>query len=279
MAKTLRLFSVMISLVLLVFLGPLFAHDEPYHRIDEITLKIENDPDNLDLYIERGELYRLTSQLDLALSDFDQLALLDPDHETVNFHCGRLLFEADQYQPARIALDQFLCVHPDHLQGLMVRARVLRRLKQPLQAVQDYARALSLVSYPTPVLIIEQAEALVEVGESYVDLAIQSLDDAMQTHGPLILLESCAIDLELGHHHYDAALGRIDRLLQGTTRKESWLVRRGEVLEKAGRIQEARVTYAHALDAIELLPHRLQQTPASQALVTYIHDLLARGHP
>jgi tetratricopeptide (TPR) repeat protein len=277
MPETLRLFSVMTSLMLLVCLEPLFAHDEPYHRIDEITIEIEYNPDNLDLYIERGELYRLTSQLDLALSDFDQLALLDPDHETVNFHCGRLLFEAGQHQPARIALDQFLSVYPDDLQGLMVRARVLRKLKQPLLAVQDYSHALSLVSYPTPVLIIEQAEALVEVGESYVDLAIQSLDDAIQKHGPLILLESCAIELELGHYHYDAALARIDRLLQGTTRKERWLVRRGEILEKAGRIEEARATYEDALKALASLPNRLQQIPASQSLVAYINTLLE--HP
>ena len=277
MPETLRLLSVMTSLTL-VCLGPLFAHDEPHCRIDEITLELEYDPDSPDLYIKRGELYRLTSQLDLALSDFDHAGLLDPEHETVNFHCGRLLFEAGQYHQARIALDHFLGAHPDHLDGLRARARVLRALKQPLQAVMDYAHALSLVSYPTPVLIIEQAEALVEVDEPFVDLAIQSLDDAIAKHGPLILLESCAIDLEIGHHHYDAALARIDRILQGTTRKERWLLRRGEVLEKAGRIQEARATYDLALEAIKALPQRLQQTPASQALVGDLHDLLGRGH-
>jgi tetratricopeptide (TPR) repeat protein len=276
MPETLRLFSAVTSLMLLVCLEPMFAHDEPYHRINEITIKIESNPRNPDLYIERGELYRLTSQLDLALSDFDRLSLLDPDNETVNYHCGRLLFEAGQYQAARIALDQFVSVYPDQLQGLMVRARVLRKLKQPLLAVQDYSYALSLVSYPAPVLIVEQAEALVEVGEPFVDLAIQSLNEAIQKHGPLILLESCAIELELGHGHYDAALARIDRILQGMTRKEKWLLRRGEILEKAGRIEEARAAYEDALKALASLPHRLQQIPASQALVADLNALLER---
>ena len=279
MPETLRLFSAVTSLMLLVCLEPMFAHDEPYHRINEITVKIESNPKNPDLYIERGELYRLTSQLDLALLDFDELALLDPQHEAVNFHCGRLLFESGKNQAARIALDHFLSVHPEHLQGLMVRARVLRKLKQPLLAVQDYSQALSLVSYPTPSLIIEQAQALVEVGEPYVDLAIQSLDEAILKHGPLILLESCAIDLEIGHHHYDAALARIDRLLQGTPRKERWLLRRGEILEKAGRLEEASATYEEALKALASLPNRLQQIPASQALASRIHERLARHHP
>ena len=276
MSGMLRLFSVMTSLMLVVCLEPLFAHDEPHHRIDEITLEIMHDPENLALYIERGELYRLSSHPDLALSDFDYVALLDPDHKTVNFHCGRLLFETGEYQQARIALNQFLSVYPDHLQGLMVRAQVLRKLNQPLNAVQDYAHALSLVPYPAPVLIIERVKTLVEAGEEYVDLAIQSLDGAIQKHGPLILLESCAIDLEVERHHYDAALTRIDRVLKGMTRKEKWLLRRGQVLEKAGRMEEARAVYEDALDALGSLPDRLQQIPASRALVAYIHDFLER---
>jgi predicted Zn-dependent protease len=160
----------------------------------------------------------------------------------------------------------------------LVRARVLRELDQPLQAVQDYAHASSLVPYPTPVLMIEQAEALVEAGEAYVDLAIQSLDAAIRKYGPLILLESCAIDVDVERQHYDAALIRIDRVLNGMTRKEKWFVRRGEVLQKAGRIEEAGATYEDALKAIESLPGRLQQIPASQVLVAYIHDLLERGN-
>lgn len=277
MPETLRLRSAVIVLMLLFFLEPLFAHDKPQDRIDEITLALVHDPENLGLYIERGELYRHASLLDLALSDFHYAAQSDPDDKTVHFHCGRLLFETGQHQQAKITLDLFLGAHPKHVQGLTMRARVLRALKQPLLAVQDYDRALSLVSHPAPVLIIEQAAALVEAGEAYADLAIQRLDAAIEKHGSLVLLESCAIDIEVALQLHHAALARIDRVMQGMARKEKWLVHRGEVLENAGRMEEARAAYIDALEAITSLPARLQQIPASRDLMAYVSDLLERG--
>ncbi len=276
MPKAPVLFVPITSLVLIACFEPLFARNEAHHRIDEITLAIKYDPGNTDLYFERGKLYRLSSHLDLALSDFDHVALSDPNHQTVNFHSGHLLLETGEHQQARIALSQFLGVHPRHLQGLIARARVLRKLDQPLQALQDYAHALSLVRHPAPVLLIEQAETLVEAGEEYVDSAIESLDEAIRKYGPLILLESCAVDIDLERQHYDAALTRIDRVLSVMTRKEKWLVRRAEILEKAGRIEEAGATYEDALRAIEALPDRLQQIPASQALAASTWDFLER---
>lgn len=279
MPKAVRSFFPAMSLMLVVCQGSACAHDQPHQRIDEVSLELEHHPEKLDLYIQRGELYRHTSQWDLALLDFDRVLLLDPEHQTVNFHCGRLLFEAGHYPQARIALDHFLLDKPHHPEGLLLRARVLRKLKLPLLAVQDYSQALSLASYPSPVLLIEQAEALIEVDQANVDLAIQSLDEAIEKHGPLILLESCAIDLELEHRHYEAALARIDRILLGMKRQERWLVRRGQILQRAGRIEAARATYEDALKSVLSLPARLQQTPASQALVANICDLLGREHP
>ena len=106
MPKAVRSFFPAMSLMLIVCLGSAFAHDQPHQRIDEISLELEHNPDHLELYLERGELYRHTARLDLALRDFDRVLLLNPDHKTVNLHSGRLLFEAGQYKQAHIALDE-----------------------------------------------------------------------------------------------------------------------------------------------------------------------------
>ena len=90
------------------------------------------------------------------------------------------------------------------------------------------------------------------------------------------MLESLAIDLEVRQQRYDAALARSDQVLSEVSRKEKWLAQRGEILEKAGRFEEARATYADALKAIESLPSRLRRVPASQGLETYLRTLLAR---
>lgn len=275
-ARPLVLVAPIILCLVIIHLVPVLAHDDPPHAITEITLQIEQDPTNPDLYLKRGELYRITSQWNLALADFDRVAQLDPNHATVDFHRGRLLFEAGRFQPAGAALDHFLSAHPTHTEGLIVRGRLLRKLGRPLDAAADYTRALSLASNPTPVLFIERAETLAEAGEAYVGAAVQSLDEGTQRLGPLILLESLAIDLEVKRQRYDAALARIDLVLNQVSRKEKWLTRRGEVLESAGRVEEARVAYENALKAIEALPSRLRQVPASQELETYLRARLER---
>ena len=216
-AKPLVLVVPIILCLVIIRLAPVLAHDDPHNSITRITLLIQQDPTNAELYVKRGELHRISSHWDLALADFDRVAQLQPNHENVDFHRGRLLFEAGQFQPAGIALDHFLSAHPNHIEGLIVRGRLLRKLGQPLDAAADYAHALSLVPNPTPVLFIEQAEALAEAGEAYVD----------------------------------AALARIDQLLTEVSRKEKWLARRGEILEKAGRFEEARA-FDGAIDEVRI---------------------------
>ncbi len=266
--------STLMFWLALVCVPPGLAHDDPHDSIERITLQIEHDPYNAELYLERGELHRQSSHFDAALADFDRVATLSPHYETVHFHRGRLLFEAGELPEARLALDRLLNSHPSHARGFMVRGRLLRKLGLPLEAAQDFARTLSLTPNPTPVLFVEHAQALAEAGGPWVERAIQSLDDWNRKLGPLILLESLAIDLEVEGQRYDAALVRIDRVLTEMSRKEKWLVRRGEVLEMAGREEEARVAYRDAVKAIEALPSRLRKVPAVRELETHVRALL-----
>ena len=93
-AKTLVLVVPIILCLVSIRLVPVLAHDEPHNSITKITLQIQQDPHNPELYLKRGELHRISSHWDLALADFDHVAQLDPDHDTVDFHRGRLLFDA-----------------------------------------------------------------------------------------------------------------------------------------------------------------------------------------
>lgn len=250
----------------LAMCAPLFAHDEPHEQIERISREIERYPTDVELYMARGGLHRMTGHWEAALADFDRVIALDPLHPTIDFHRGRLLLEVGQYQEARDLLDRFLAEHPTHAQGLMVRARSLLRLGQPLLAARDYSQALAQMAKPAPVFYLERADALAAAGDEHLAAAIDSLDEGIARLGPLILLQSKAIDLEVRAQHYDAALARIDQILSGMPRKERWLARRGEVFELAGWEDEARASYAEALAAIDDLPSHLGQTPAVQEL-------------
>ena len=264
-----------VGILLVIYPAPSLAHEEPHLRIEKLTRRIERDPANADLYLTRGELHRISSHWDLAMADFDRVAELRPDLESIHFHRGRLMFDAGWFHRAKETLDHFLEAHPDHARGLIIRGRVLRKLGRPLEAARDYTRALTLVSDPGPGVFLERAQALTEAGNEYLDAAVAGLDEAVRRLGPLVVLESLAIDLEAERHRYDAALDRIDRVLVRQARKERWLVRRAEILRKAGREEEARATYQAALAAVESLPPHLLEIPASQELEAHLRSLLA----
>ena len=71
---------------------------------------------------------------------------------------------------------------------------------------------------------------------------------------------------ELSRGRYERALERLERIAAQSPRKEPWLIRRGEILEQAGRTDEARAAYAGALEAIESLPSTRRWNRAAQRL-------------
>jgi tetratricopeptide (TPR) repeat protein len=261
--------------IIVLVSAPSLAHEEPHVRIEKLTRQIERDPANADLHLKRGELHRVSSHWELALADFDRVAELSPELESIDFRRGRLMFEAGWFERAKDMLDLFLDGHPAHAGGLIIRGRVLRKLGRPVEAAGDYTRALTLTPDPGPRVFVERAQALSEAGEEYLDAAVEGLDEAIGKLGPLVVLESLAIDLDVQRHRYDAALTRIGRVLAQMARKERWLVRRAEILQKAGRVEEARASYQAALAAVESLPPHLRQTPASQELEAHLRTLLA----
>src|SRR5206468_13039916 len=90
----------------------------------------------------------------------------------------------------------------------------------------------------------------------------------------LATLQLCAIDLELKQNHFDTALGRLDSIAAQSPRKETWLAKRGEILQQAGRIAAAREAYQSALKAIESLPGSRRQVPAVVELEKRLRSLL-----
>jgi predicted negative regulator of RcsB-dependent stress response len=92
------------------------------------------------------------------------------------------------------------------------------------------------------------------------------LDEGIKRLGPLVTLQLTAIDLELRRRNYNAALARLDEITSQSDRKETWLVRRGEILKLAGRQEEARAAFNAALVAIESLPPQRRQSRAVTTL-------------
>ena len=241
------------------------AHEGLHEQIVAITVKIKRDPKNASLYLQRGELYRLHRDWTRAAADYDRASRIQPSLTIVDIGRGKMLLESRRYQQAKFVLDRFLRQQPRHVEGLITRGRVLARIGARLEAAKDFTEALALAAAPEPELYLERAQVLAQ-DERYIQEALRGLNEGIKQLGPLVTLELAAIDLELREHNYDAALTRLDVITAQSERKETWLVRRGEILKAAGRHKEARKAFNAGIVAIESLTPERRQSRAITAL-------------
>ncbi len=271
--KSIWLLSVAICLALASSF--VLAHEGLPEQIAAITKRIKRDPKNASLYLQRGELYRLHRSWARAAADYDRAARLRPDLKIVDLARGKLFYESGKFQRARSALDRFISQQPDHYEGLITRARVLGKLGARFEAAKDFTEALAKASVPEPELYIERAQVIAGDAKD-IDEALSGLDEGIKRLGPLVTLQLSAIELELRRHNYDAALARLDEVTSQSERKETWLVRRGEILTLAGRQEEAHVAFNAALAAIDSLPPERRQSRAVSALQLRARSAIAR---
>ena len=97
------------SLIFLLLGSSIFAHGPVHELIIEYTEKIEQDPQNAQLYLQRGEYYRVDENFDAAYADFSKAEMLDPSlHLNVRFHLGHLFSEHGFPQSGLMNMDEFL---------------------------------------------------------------------------------------------------------------------------------------------------------------------------
>jgi tetratricopeptide (TPR) repeat protein len=188
---------------------------------------------------------------------------LQPGLTIVDLARGKMLFESGRLQRSKLVLDRFLSQQPNHFEGLTTRARVFAKLGSTVDAIKDFTGAIA--QSPEPELYLERAETTVRDGKR-LDEALSGLDEGIKRLGPIVTLQLPAIELELRRQNYEGALSRLDLVAAQSERKETWLVRRGEILRLAGRDEEARAAFNAALVAIESLPPWRRQSKAVTAL-------------
>jgi predicted Zn-dependent protease len=240
-----------------------YAHEGLHEQIAAITAKIKRDPKNASLYLQRGELHRLHRDWSRAAIDYNRAARLEPGLTIVDLARGKMLFESGRLQRSKLVLDRFLSQQPNHFEGLTTRARVLAKLGSTADAIKDFTGAIA--QSPEPELYLERAETTVRDGKR-LDEALSGLDEGIKRLGPIVTLQLPAIELELRRQKYEGALSRLDLIAAQSERKDTWLVRRGEILRLAGRDEEARAAFNAALVAIESLPPWRRQSKAVTAL-------------
>lgn len=242
------------------------AHPEIEDHIADLTAKIASSPSDATLYAKRGDLRRIHEDWAEAQADFDRARALDPTLDLVDLGVGRLKLDVGEPEAALAAFDRFLAANPGSPEVLVLRGDAFRRLGRNPDAAEAYDAAIRADiergHRPSPELFIARSRARFDAGGEHRKRALGGIEEGMSVLGSPVTLELEALELEVALGMTDAAVTRLDRLASNTRRPESWLARRAEILEKAGRPADARRSWVAALEAIESLSPQQRRAEA-----------------
>jgi tetratricopeptide (TPR) repeat protein len=238
--------------LLLLAVTQLLAHGDLHDRIAALTMQLRGQPDNAQLYFERGELHRQHEEWQEALADFEQSKALNPSLELADLSRGKILLKIGKADAALDLVVGFIKKHPQNGEARLIYARLLIQLNRPAAAAEQFAMAIGSLPEPMPDYYLEWSRALAGAGK--LAEALSSLDQGMKRLGAIPSLQLPAIELEVQRQDYEGALVRLQKISELSSRKETWAHRRGEILESAGRWDEARAAYREGLAALDLLP-------------------------
>ncbi len=260
-----------------LFVSVAAAHEGLHEQLATTTRLIAEAPADARLYVRRADLYRRHGDWAAAWEDLRQAARHDESVEQLDVVRARLLLDCERLSEAREAVEQWLARRPDDGPAILLRAEIVTRCGTPAEALATWDAALSRID-ARPDHYITRADVVL-AGEGPRDelatRAVEGLDGGLQRLGPAVALVQRAVELELELGRHDAALARVDAMAARFSRHERWTVRRAEILEHAGRADEARRTYAGALAEIRALRPKQRDTRATRELTEHVERRLA----
>jgi tetratricopeptide (TPR) repeat protein len=263
-----------VLLVMTAVLAPrALAHGDLHERIAEVSRQIEKEPNRADLRFKRADLHRLHHDWPAARTDLAAARQLDPQLADLDFLAGIVELGAGSPAVALDLLDRQLTANPNHVAARLWRARSLAALDRPGDAVRDYDLILRTSREHVPDHYLERARSQCAAGMD-VAVVLQGLDEGIGCLGPLVSLQSMAVDLELQRNDRQAAVRRIDQTLPTLPFRAPWLLRRGQVLERDGQPAEARQTYTTALRELTAIPAARRRSTVHQELEQQLRHAL-----
>lgn len=253
------------------------GHGDLHGSIGEITRKIQLQPMDANLHLQRALLYAADGDSALAETDFGRAEALGADPSVTSPGLAKVFLNSGRPAEACLVLEGLLRREPGHAPARIIRARARAALHQFAGAAADYQTAIRDSTQPDPELYLEWSQILAKLPSSQNGPAILCLEEGISRLGPgVITLQLAALELETNARQFDAALTRIQRISASAPRKEIWQARRADLLALAGKPAESRQAYSEVLSSIAALPPGVRSARATTTLEAHARRSLAR---
>jgi predicted Zn-dependent protease len=240
------------------------AHGPWHEQIAALNSALSERPGDLDLLLRRAELSRMHEDWDLAASDIAAAAQAGAPKSALALARARLAVSRKQWDAAAEELPALAAdwSHDGNVWRLVASIHLGRGERD--RAVAALRETIAKARPHSPDDFSQLAGLL--AGSGRAEEAIEVLDGALRSIGPISSLVEAAARLELDLKRTDAALGRFDAAAARTANPAYWLARKAEAAEQAGRLETATEARKAAIAALENLPEVRRRTVAMAEL-------------
>ena len=261
----------------LVLMDRADGHGAYHDVVEAISAELKKKPDDAALHYRLAEAHAGHEEWQACLEEIKTVERLAPGGYPTGFLRGLALHGEGKEEEAKQSLDVFLVGNPGHVQALATRGRVFLKLGLAPEAMADLQKAVDLSTTPETDLITDLAIACRDAGKPAE--ASKVIDAGLKTAGNSPDLLQCALGIETSAGLWDAALGRIAALQQTAPRPEPWMARRAELLQTAGRPDEARAAWTALRAHLLSLPNLERGTPLLRGILAQTEKALGNNSP
>jgi len=241
------------------------GHGADPEKLEELAAALRRAPDDPALLVAQARLLVEHGDHGVARRNLDRVDALAPGAYPTDDVRGLLLFDEGDLSGAADLLDRAVLRAPAEIEPRLWRARVRRALGRRDAALEDYLAVWRATSRPTGDLTLEVAEALVAGGRTADAAAVLQRGIASVGQVPSLLVR--LIDLEVARGRPADALPWAEAMQSRSARPEPWMARRAELLELAGRADEARAAWTQLDAHLARLPNLERGSPALRPVV------------
>lgn len=207
------------------------GHPELLLQIEQLTLELQQQPDNVELLIQRGDLWRRHEDFPAAANDFSAARRLQSDLAVLDFYQGRLSLDAGLAAEAELLLSRYLRHQPEHANAWVLLGEAQLELSRPQAAAENFGQAIIHSERPTPSLFLQQGQALFMAGPEYWAVALGVADAGLERFPRDVSLLGLATDIALDLQQPAAAGAYLQRLPDGLRSLPQWAARFQRQLE------------------------------------------------
>ncbi len=261
------------QLIFCLWIALAVPHGDVHEQINALTNSIQQFPDSISLYLDRGELYLLDENTSAARSDFFFCVHSGLITSRALMGLSKTMAPLGLRDSSLYFADRALELDPLYYPALEWKGSLLLLMERYCESADVYSRLISLASHPSPAIYIDASLAARQCPERSSN-ADQFLLDGMARLGRLHVLEKSLVSIYLEEKRYTEALQVQTEIIDHWAVKTRPYYDRAEIYLLSGNKPAALADLKNALQSLDNLPAYKSATPAMQEMRSKIIFLL-----